>query len=99
MEWDSLYSQAKASLPPSGIPLKRYLVGVLKPEAAAKDQLTEFDFVWMKVHAKIPVSKIRTQWSMRCPGTEFDLECRHEAPAAETLVKNLDYYEDNLIVF
>jgi hypothetical protein len=99
MQWDSLHSKTKAALPPGGIAPKRYMVGVLKPEAGSKDQLTEFDFVWMKAHAKIPVSTIRKQWAKRCPGTEFELEYRHEVPADDTIVRNLNYYGDDLIVF
>jgi hypothetical protein len=50
MEWDDLHMKAKAVMPLDVQP-KRYVVGVLLLDKSPQEQLTKFDFIWMKGYA------------------------------------------------
>ncbi|KAF2688782.1 hypothetical protein K458DRAFT_414486 [Lentithecium fluviatile CBS 122367] len=99
MDWDTLHAKASAAMPPGGIPPKRYMVGVLLSDKSVQRTLTEFDFIWMKAHAKIPVSTIKAQYMKRFPDSEIILQFRGEEPASDATLKLLNHHGDNLVVF
>ncbi|KAF2121280.1 hypothetical protein BDV96DRAFT_640676 [Lophiotrema nucula] len=100
MDWDNFHVRAKAALPSDHeLPPNRYWIGVLRHDKLEQEQLQELDFVWMKGHGKITASKIVPAYNARYPNVRFELRYKDDILGQETKVKDLNDYNDNVIVF
>jgi hypothetical protein len=99
MDWDAFHQKAKSVRPALELPHNRYWIGVLPLDKASEEHLQETDFVWMKGHSKIPVSIILEQFLQKTK-TALEVELRFEkyGPSSSTLIRDLDYYNDKIII-
>jgi hypothetical protein len=100
MDWDTFHLKAKSVKPAQELPQKRYWVGVLLLDKTPEEPLQETDFVWMKGHARVLVSTIHEQFLQRTKTTsEFELRSKHVVPSSSTVIRDLNHYDDNIIIF
>ncbi|KAF2179023.1 hypothetical protein K469DRAFT_597528 [Zopfia rhizophila CBS 207.26] len=99
MNWDAFHEKAKNAIPAQELPAKRFWIGVLIHTRSPEGDVHESDFIWMKAHAKVAFNTIESQYKMRYPGVDIELKSKDDKLAPTVIVKDINHYEDNVIIF